>query len=152
MKNISFTDFGQLCENSRDRKYITEIIEVIQNSVCLFHPGVVLPNKRIADLYQFRFEIAKERNKESPERLNDFKNTVAQLQKTESEFLATAILQSEIHFFFIFYEPETKIILGVLKSDSLLIDTESNIQDQLQKGLTVGFQKYFKGELIKDWP
>ncbi len=152
MKNISFTDFGQLCERNRDKKYVSEIIEAILNSVCLFHPGVVLPNKRIADLYQFRFEIAKEKRKEDPEKIIDYENAVAQLHKTSSDFLATAWLQSEIYFFFVFYEPETRTILGVLKGNSLLKDAENNFDHHLQKGLAVTAEKYIKGQRVKDWP
>jgi hypothetical protein len=153
MSKISFTGFLKLCELNSGEKYVEEILYTIRNSECLFHPGVIMPNDHIASLYKFRLENAKESNRLSKDALNDYENTVSALLTTQSKDLALATLYNDEYGYIVFYEPVTKKILGVLKSKnpSTLQDMEEHNTATIDQGLSSGFQKYSKGELVKEW-
>jgi hypothetical protein len=53
----------------------------------------------------------------------------------------------------IFYEPEEKKILGVLKAgrSSTLQSLEDNADQTINQGYSSSLQKYSKGALVKDW-
>ncbi|MFC0776370.1 hypothetical protein [Terrimonas alba] len=153
MSKISFSSFLKLCELNSGEKYVEEVLYTIRNSECLFHPGIIMPNEHIASLYKFRLENAKESNRLSKDALNDYENTVSALLSTKSTDLALATLYSDEYGFVVFYEPLSKKILGVLKSknNSTLHAMEEHNTDTINQGLSSGFQKYSKGEFVKDW-
>jgi hypothetical protein len=115
----------------------------MENSDCLFYSGIVMPNQHIASIYKTRLEIARQDNKLSKDSIEDFEKAVSNLHSSESSQLALAAVYGEREGFLIFYEPERKIILGVLKS----IEDDNN--SLTEYGHSSGLQKYSKGVLVE---
>lgn len=119
MNKISFKAFTELCRINLDRKYVPEIYEIITNSDCYFHSGIVMPQDHIASLYKLRLEIAKDRGKFDDDYINDYEKTVSNLQHSLSKELAITWLDTDNNgSYLIFYEPDHLKILGVLKAKS----------------------------------
>jgi hypothetical protein len=152
MKELSFKLLQQLCESNVDKRHVRECLEAIKNSEGLFFPGIVMPNDHIASLYELRLGIAKERSSFGKDYIRDFEYTVANLQASSSEQLALAGLYARESNFLIFYEPDTKTILGVLKTTNIrdLNTKEQSTEEIINKYASPGLQKYCKGELVKE--
>lgn len=153
MRVISFEDLIDLCELNLGEKYVKDLVITMRSNDCLFHPGATMPNAHVASLYKLRLENAKENNMLGQELLEDYESIVSALLNIKSTDLALTILYSEEHLFTVFYEPVSKKILGVLKTKnnlSLKIMEEQQTYT-VDKGLSSGFQKYSKGQFIRDW-
>ena len=117
MDKLSFKAFNELCRHNLDKKYVQELFEIITNSECYFHSGIVMPQDHIASLYKLRFEIAKETGKKDDDYLNDFERAVSNLQDSKSKELGITWLDTDNNgSYLIFYEPDHLNILGVLKT------------------------------------
>ena len=153
MKKLSFQDFKELCKLNMNKRHIVECMDTIKNADCLFHSGIVMPKDQISSLYNLRLQIAKEKNSLSEDYIRDFEDCVSQLKLSTSKELAITTLYGESEAFIIFYEPETKIILGVLKpiNSMGLKKMEENNTETITKGYSSSFEKYSRGVFIKNW-
>ena len=156
MDKLQFKVFNELCQLNLDKKYVQELIEIITNSDCYFHSGIVMPQDHIASLYKLRFEIAKETGKKDEDYLNDFEKTVSNLQDSKSKELGITSLDTDHNgSYLIFYEPDHLNILGVLKrttkSTSNEQSTEEDNSNVIIKWHSPGRQKYSKGKLVEEW-
>lgn len=156
MDKLQFKVFNELCQLNLDKKYVQELIEIITNSDCYFHSGIVMPQDHIASLYKLRFEIAKETGKKDEDYLNDFEKTVSNLQDSKSKELGITSLDTDHNgSYLIFYEPDHLNILGVLKrttkSTSNEQSTEEDNSNAIIKWHSPGRQKYSKGKLVEEW-
>jgi hypothetical protein len=151
MEKLSFQDFIELCELNIDKKYVKECIEIAKNQDCIFVSGIIMEQDYTSSLYSLRLEIAKDIKRRSESYLQDFEDCVINLKNSSSLLLGiTSIYGNESHFM-IFYEPGTKVILGVLKSDSDLITVENFNTETINMGYSSDAEKYSKGILIRDW-
>ncbi len=147
MEKLSFEGLQKFFELNLDKKHVSDAIKIIDSSDCLFFPGIITPQKHMASLYSLRLEIAKERSTLGLEYLSDYEKTVANLSTSSSESLGLAGVYSNSNSFLIFFEPETRKILGVLKSTS----NEHTIAMMNSPDEGEGFEKYSKGQLVKEW-
>jgi hypothetical protein len=155
MDKLSFKAFNELCQLNLDKKYVQELIEIITNSDCYFHSGIVMSQDHIASLYKLRFEIARETGKNDADYLKDFESTVSNLQDSKSKELGITWLDTSHNgSYLIFYEPDHLNVLGVLKfkakSTSNEQSTEEDNSNEINKGHSSGCQKYSKGVLVDE--
>jgi hypothetical protein len=99
----------------------------------------------ISNLYQLRFENAKERSKFGEEYLNDYEQTVVKLKTSKADTLGLTSVFSDAIYFLIFFEPATKKVLGILKTTPN--DHSIELVDNTDRAS--GFEKYSKGTLIE---
>ena len=154
MDKLSFKPFNELCQLNLDKKYVQEIFEIITNSDCYFQSGIVMAQDHIASLYKLRLQIAKDRGKFDGDYINDYEITVSNLQDSQSKELGITWLDTDDNgSYLIFYEPEQLKILGVLKAKKSSGEktAEATDSDLINKGHSLGRQKYSKGELAKPW-
>ena len=153
MLPISFKDFQTLCELNLQKRYMAECLDIVINSDCLFHPGNIMPRERISDLYQTRLKIAQSQKELTRDYLQDFEQVVLNLTNSSSKDLALSSLYSDQNDYIVFYEPEKKFVLGVLKFNrgNSLQATEEYATSIVEKGLSAGFKKYSKGVYVKSW-
>jgi len=154
MDKLSFKAFNELCRYNLDKKYVQELFEIITNSDCYFHSGIVMPQDHIASLYKLRLEIAKDHGKFDDDYIKDYEITVSNLQNSKSKELGITWLDTDDNGnYLIFYEPDHLNILGVLnlKSAPDQQSTEIDTSDNLNKGHSSGCQKYSKGKLVIEW-
>ena len=153
MNKLSFHELNIMCDLNIDKKYVSDCLQILKNEECIFESGIVMVREHIASLYSLRYDNAKEAGKLSDANLNDYKNCVINLNNSKAEFLGITTIYSENNSFLIFYEPEIKLILGILKSDCLLDlkNLEENQTDTINKGYSSNAERYSKGKFIRDW-
>ena len=145
MRGISFIELQELCELNLDKQHVSCAFGTINNSDCLFFSGIIMPQKHIASLYKLRFENAKERSLLDQEYLSDYEKTVANLNTSRSENLGLAGVYSIKNDFLIFFEPDTKKILGILKSKP----NDHTLEMVANPNKVSSFGKYSKGILVE---
>jgi hypothetical protein len=149
IKELSFEELQTLFELNLDKKHVSDAIQIIKTSDCHFYPGIIMPQEHIASLYSLRYEIKKEgaslgQSSLGAEYLSDYEQTVANLTASSSESLGLAGLYCYANSFLIFFEPDTKKILGILKSRS-----NEHTKEMIEKPFAPeGFEKYSKGILV----
>lgn len=153
MDKLTFVGLNELLESNLEKKHIQEISEIVKKADCLFFPGIIMPQDHIASLYKLRLKIAKESGKLKNDYINDFERTVANLQDSKSKESGITTLDTEHNTYLIFYEPEEKNVLGVLKADrsSILQSLEDDGNQITNQGYSSSYQKYSKGVLVKEW-
>jgi len=153
MDKLTFIGLSELLESNMDKKHVQEVFEMIKKTDCFFHPGIIMPHDHIASLYKLRFKIAQESGKAPDDYISDFEKTVSNLEDSKSKESGITGLSTEQNSYLIFYEPEEKKILGVLKAgrSSTLQSLEDNADQTINQGYSSSLQKYSKGALVKDW-
>ncbi|HYO20788.1 MAG TPA: hypothetical protein VER36_00190 [Flavisolibacter sp.] len=152
-EHLTFHKLVRLCQLNNEKKYVTKCLSLLENEVCIFNSGVVLPQEKVASLYDFRLQNKKRDEKFDNRLLNDYENTVACLKNSKSLNLGITMIFGEAYSFIIFYEPDAENILGILKSktSSSLKSIEENATETVNNGLSCGSEKYNKGILIRKW-
>jgi hypothetical protein len=153
MDNLTFQEFNILCNLNIHKKHVIDCLQILNNEDCIFHSGIIMSKDHISSLYSLRFGIAQQSGKLSDEYLNDFKYCVANLDSSKSELLGLTFFFSDKGSYLVFYEPDTKVILGILKSESSrnIKSIEENTADAISKGHSSSAEKYSKGRIIKNW-
>lgn len=151
MEKLTFQKFIELCELNIDKKHIKDCIEILRNQDCIFVSGIIMEQDYISSLYNLRLEIAKENNHRSDSYIQDFEDCVFNLKNSTSIFLGITSIYSNKHHFMIFHEPEIKVILGTLKSNSDLNSVENYNTETINSGYSSNAEKYSKGVFIHDW-
>jgi hypothetical protein len=153
MDKLSFQELNSICDLNIDKKYVIDCQQILKNEECIFESGIIKSREHVAELYSFRYNNANEGGKLSKTNLNDFKNCVTNLNNSKAEFLGVTSIYGANNSFLIFYEPDRKIILGILKSNNLfdLNKLEENQTATVQKGYSSSAEKYAKGKFIRDW-
>lgn len=147
MDKLTFETFKELCQLNLAKKYVQELFEIITNSDCYFHSGIVMPQDHIASLYKLRLEIAKDYGEFDDDYINDYEITVSNLQNSQSKESGITWLNTDDNgSYLIFYEPDHLTILGVLKAKRTL--GEGDNSKPKTKGDSPGSQKYSKGEPV----
>jgi hypothetical protein len=153
MDKLTFQEFNILCNLNSDKKHVIDCIKVLNDEDCIYQSGIIMSKDHIASLYSLRFDIAQQSGKLSDEYLNDFKYCVASLDSSKSEHLGLTTICSDKGSYLVFYEPDTKVILGILKSENSLNikSIEENTTEAINKGHSSSAEKYSKGRFIKNW-
>ncbi len=115
MAKLTLEELQEMCNLNLDKKHVRDVLETITSSEFQFHPGIVQPQSRMASLYKLRLDIVKEKGVSDFDFLDDYDNAVSNLQKSHSESIALTSLFVQGGGFIIFYEPDTKMIMGVIK-------------------------------------
>lgn len=142
-----------MCDSNANEKYVEDCIHVLKYDDCLFHSGIVMPQDHIASLYSLRLDIAKESGNCSETYLNDFGKCVQKLNESKSNLIGLTWINGSDNSFLMFYEPATKIILGILKSENPvgLKASEEYATDTVNRGNSSEAEKYSKGKFIRSW-
>jgi len=153
MEKLTFQQLNDICNLNTDKKYVADCLQILKHQDCIFETGIIMPHDQIASLYSLRFDNAKEAGKLSNDYLMDYKICVDQLDKSKSDFLGITSIYSDNFSFLVFYEPGSKMILGVLKSKNTfgIKSVEENATDTINKGFSSSAEKYSKGTFIRDW-
>ncbi|MEO6233350.1 MAG: hypothetical protein ABJB11_08235 [Ferruginibacter sp.] len=153
MDKLTFQQLNFLCDLNVDKKYVKDCIQILKHQDCIFETGIIMPHDHIASLYNARFNNAKEGGKLTIDNLTDYENCVDRVNKSKSKFLGITSVFSDQNSFLIFYEPDNKIILGVLKSknSSDIKDIEESATDSKKLGYSSSTEKYSKGIFIRNW-
>ena len=153
MDKLTFQQLNYLCDVNIEEKFVKDCIQILKHDDCLFHSGIVMLRNKIASLYELRFRIAKEGNNSSEAYLADFDQCVPNLNEFKSNVIGITTITGNKDSFLIFYEPETKKILGILKSEnpSGIKATEENATDIVNRGYSSGKEKYSKGVFVRNW-
>lgn len=115
MAKLTLEELQEMCKRNLNERHVREVLEIISKSEFRFHPGIVQPQDSLASLYKLRLEILKGKGTTDIDFLDDYERTVSKLQMSKSNSLAiTSLLLKDLGFV-IFYEPETKTILEVIK-------------------------------------
>ena len=128
MKNsdkLSFKQFNQLCDQNSEAKYVNECIDIIKNKECLFHPGISSPYDRALSLYELRLSIAKDGNRHDVNYLADFEALVENIRNKKSDYIGITSISGNDFSYLVFYEPNSQLILGILRGVSSMTDTEN---------------------------
>jgi hypothetical protein len=153
MNKPTFEEFIEICKLNANEKYISELLKIVKELDCIYTSGIIMPYNHILDIYTLRLKIAEENKHLSENEILDFKYCVNNISKSNSENIGILNLRTEHNFFMIFYEPNPKIIFGIIKFTET--ETLKNIEDYndeiMQKGYSSSAQKYSKGKLIKEW-
>lgn len=131
MNKLTFQQLNILCDLNIDRKHVEECIQVLKNEDCIFESGIVMPRNHISSIYNLRFSIAKESGNFSKDFLADYQECIIQLDKSKAGFLGITSIHGDNKSFLIFYEPDAKKILGILK-----LKSEFNIKNLEEKQST----------------
>jgi hypothetical protein len=126
MEKLTLNELCDLCKLNLDKRHVQDVLETITTEEFRFQPGIVLPQEHIASLYKLRFKIAKETATFDVDYLADYENLVSNLQNSISPTLGITDILIKGGGYLIFYEPNSKIILGVLNGSELM-ETEQNI-------------------------
>jgi hypothetical protein len=156
VENIQYLTFKQLnyiCDANVDVKYVKDCVQLLKYEDCIFHSGVIMERDRIASLYGLRFTIAEESKTLSEIYLTDFGNCVRNLNESKSDVVGITWINGDNKSFFIFYEPITKVILGILKSEYPpgIKATEDYATGVVNSGYAAGSEKYSKGKFVRNW-
>lgn len=150
---MTFEGLKSLCEANLNEKYISECLALLLNGECIFYPGIEMGHSHLTSLYQFRLKMATNRAIASEEYLEDFACSVKRLTESTSEFIGISTVYGDRKGFFIFYEPDNMVILGVLIPDnpSDLKAIEENINNNFFKGCSSDAEKYCQGVFVRNW-
>jgi len=153
MENLTFQELNILCDLNADKKYVRDCLQVLRNEDCIFEKGIIMPRDHIASLYSFRFNNAKDAGNLNEDYLMDYKNCVDELNKSESDFLGITSVYGDNISFLIFFEWDSKTILGLLKSRNLsdIKSIEQNAADTKDRGFSSSAEKYSNGTFVRDW-
>ncbi|WP_153796819.1 hypothetical protein [Foetidibacter luteolus] len=153
MEKLTFQQLNILCDLNADKKYVRDCLQVLRHEDCIFENGIIMPRDHIASLYSFRFNSAKDAGNLKEDYLLDFKNCVDELNKSESDLLGITSVYGDNISFLIFFEPDSKTILGLLKSKSPsgIKSIEQNATDTINRGFSSNAEKYSKGAFVRDW-
>ena len=133
MEKLSLEELRKMCKLNLDIKHVREMLNTSDHSDFQFQSGIVMSREHIFSLYKARLQLAKKNNLDK-DFLVDYEQTIHNLQNSLSQNVGITTLNNNFRGFFIFYEPETKRILGVLKSRGVdtteidAINTERDVQ------------------------
>jgi hypothetical protein len=148
---LSFKQLNQLCDQNLEAKYATECIDIIKNKECLFHPGISLPYDNALSLYELRLRIAKDGNRQDVNYLADFEALIENIRNKKSDYIGITSIYGNDFLYAIFYEPNSQLILGILRGVSSMTDAENLTTEHVASGSTSGKEKYSKGIFMGYW-
>jgi hypothetical protein len=148
---LSFKQLNQLCNQNLEAKYVNECIDIIRDTECLFHPGISSTYDRALSLYELRLKIAKDGNRQDISYLADFEVLVENIRNKKSDYIGITSIYGNGFSYLIFYEPNSQLILGILRAVSSMTDAENLATEHVASGLTSGMEKYSKGLFIRNW-
>ncbi|MBL7757770.1 MAG: hypothetical protein JNL59_10255 [Chitinophagaceae bacterium] len=152
-KKIQFTDFRDLCIANSGSKYVSQILDIIYNGDCIFHPGIIMPRTQMSSLYRLRLEIQKDHESAGNEFLNDYENTVVSMETSQSKEIGICSLITDQESYLVFSEPEEGKIAGIIKTQysGSIANCETDIDKSIRRGYTSDTEKYTSGILVREW-